>query len=929
MRPIVGAVIGVAASASSRRRGWRRVAALTMGWLLLTGDPAAAQSTSAAPKTGSILGRVIDAADEARLVGARIEVLGTARIAYSSSVGEFRLGYLRPGRYQIQVNTTGYRTLIQEVEVPEDGIARPLFRLTRTAIPLDELVVTGRSRAATRVETGAAVATIHTARLDAAPISNMSQLLQSRVPGMNVLPSGGKPGQGSRIILRGVRSIARDIQPLIMVDGVRIDNSAVNGLHGRLGTRHIGGESWAGIDDLNPDDIDRIEVLRGPAAATLYGSEGAAGVINIITKQGVGDRQSFSFRTEYGLNDSPRDAWQITPSSDWFYDQFVRRGTVQNHTASVRGSADRFSYYAGASLRRDEGILPQSGTDHWTFRANMRAMPKQSIAISVNTGFALREVDLPYDGVSSFGLARNGLLGGEIGLNVTPEEILSYDVGLKASRFTAGATIEQVFTPKFAQRVTLGADIFNTDNIDYNPYGTLVVEGGKKISHRRHSTILTLDYRGSFEHSFSPTVHSTTTIGAQGLSRNHAYTMALGHNFAGPGLSTVETAGTTDGDEDRSPVRAYGFYLTEALGIGQRLFLTAGLRFDRHSAFGVNRGFEVYPSASVSYLLSDHDFFPSAIGTLRLRAAYGKAGQQPGEFASKRTWISVPASGNAAGMITGNIGNPNLGAEVSTELEGGFDAALLDDRIIVEFTYYRQRTDGALYPVYEAPSAGFPDPQLYNSAQISNSGIELSAQLRVVDLPSLRWSVRGGLFTNENRVDAIGIGNPQHVSGAQWVREGYPVAAFFDADEEYIGPAFPTKSIQLSSELQLFNRLTLSGLVDHRGGNYLESYTLRDIVTAGQAIPQLGTLPDNYIFPADFWRLREVSVSYRLPERWLRRLGAASAELSIAGRNLWSSFDYPGLEVEAYAEALQFYMNQVSFNTPLPRQIVAGFGLKF
>jgi len=928
MRPTVGATSGVAPSAF--RGWWRRLVTLTMGCLLLLGGtPAAAQNTATAPKTGTILGTVIDAADETRVVGARVEVLGTARVTYTSSTGAFRLGYLRPGTYQVQINTTGYRTMVQEVTVPADGIARPLIRLSKSAIALDELVVTGRSRTSTRAETGAAVATIQTAPLDAALISNMSQLLQSRVPGMNVLPSGGKPGQGSRIILRGVRSIARDFQPLILVDGVRIDNSAINGLHGRLGTRHIGGESWAGIDDLNPDDVDRIEVLRGPAAATLYGSEGAGGVINIITKQGVGDRQRFTFRSEYGVNDSPRGAWQITPSSDWFYDNYVRRGTVQNHIASVRGSADRFSYYAGASLRRDEGVLPQSGTDHWTFRANMRAMPKQSIAISVNTGFSLREVDLPYDGVSNFGLARNGLLGGELGVTVSPDEILTYDVGLKASRFTAGATIEQVLTPKFGQRVTLGADIFNTDNIDYNPYGTLVTEGGKKISHRRHSTILTVDYRGSFEHAFSPTVHTTTTVGAQGLSREQAYTMALGYNFAGPGLSTVETAGTTDGDEDRKPSRAYGFYLTEAVGIGQRLFLTAGVRFDKHSAFGPNRGFEVYPSASVSYLLSDHDFLPSAIGTLRLRAAYGKAGQQPGEFASKRTWISVPASGDAAGMITGNIGNPNLGAEVSTEIEGGFDAGLLDDRVIVEFTYYRQRTDKALYPVYDAPSAGFPDPQLYNAAQIDNSGIELSAQLLLADSRNLRWSVRGALFTNENRVEKIGIGDPLHVSGAQWVRPGYPVAAFFTEDGEYIGPAFPTKSIQLSTELRLFDRLTLAGLLDHRGGNYLESYTLRDIVNAGQAIPQLGTLPGNYIFPADFWRLREVSLSYRLPERWLRPLRASGAEFTLAGRNLWSSFDYPGLEVEAYAEALQLYMNQVSFSTPLPRQIVAGFGLKF
>lgn len=906
-----------------------RAACLALALAGLRTAPAYAQAVAADPNAAAtIAGRVVSVSPGNGVDGAQVHLIGTTRSTSTGRDGSFRIGHLPAGTYTIRVHAPGYAALTQTVKVAAGAVVRPTLTLQPSPVPLDALVVTGRIAASERATAGHAIATIEAQPLMEAPISTLSQFLQARHPGLTVIGEGGKLGQGSRVVLRGVRTLSRSNDPVIFVDGIRIDNSAVNGLHSRGGLRTIGGESWAGLDDINPDDIERVEVLRGPAAASIFGTEAAGGVIQIFTKRGTGDRQRFDFRSEYGLSSTPASWWEATPHGSWFHDRYVRQGHERSHYLSVRGGTDRFDYYVGASLNTGKGVLPQNTNDYWSFRANMKATPSQSVAIGVTTAFSLRKIGLPYDGSSEFGITRNGLLGGELGVRVPPEEVLLYELGLKASRFSAGATLENVVRPNLRHRLSVGADIFNTDNIDHTPYGTQVIEGGKKISYRRHATTLTLDYLATLGYALSESVGAETSLGIQGMIRHQAYTMAYGYNFAGPGLSTVENAGTTDGDEDRISAEAAGVVLRQSVALRDRLFLGASLRVDGHSAFGADRRFQIYPGVSASHVLTGIGHLPAALSTLRLRAAYGAAGQPPVDFSARRTWISVPASENAAGLITGNIGNPEIHAEVTHEIEAGFDAGLFEDRLFLEFTYYDQRTRDALFPVFDAPSAGFPDAQLTNIGEIRNSGIEAMLTARILDGPDFSWSLRGGIFTNSNRVVSIGIGEPLLLGGTQWIREDHPVAAFFTDAGEYIGPAFPTRTYQFGTELTHSAGIRMSASLDHRGGHYLESHTLREIAQGGDPMVPVGDRGD-FVFPADAWRLREVTLAYDLPQRWVRPLRLAAATVSVAGRNLWRSQDYEGLEAEASHEALQPLLNQVQFNTPIPRYVSAGIRIQF
>lgn len=898
------------------------VAALALAFLSL--PPISLASAQTADEAGGVIsGRTVDATSGDPLANVQIVVSGTTRGALTGQEGRFRIGQVRPGSYQIEARSTGYRTASRSIQLAADGAAEAVFEMIPSAVPLDEVVVTGQPRSVTRREIGTSIVTIEATELEAAPVGSLSQLLQSRAPGVVVHPGGGKAGQGSRVILRGVSSLTQDVQPIIYVDGMRIDNSADSGLD-------FGGNSWSGLDDINIQDIDRIEIVRGASAANLYGTEASAGVIQVFTKQGTGEPRSFRLTTEAGVSQTPRSWWAASPHGDWFFDNYVGSGHHHSQHLSARGSVDRFSYYVSGTMRDETGVVAQNGTRQYSLRANTRVSPAQNLSLSIFSAVSLRELELPYDAASPFGFGRNALVRGPDGVDVTPDEISVYNVQLNSTRFTIGAAFDYTPLPQFAHRLTVGGDIVNAGNTDLMPFGTSVFRGGVKESYRPQHTTVTLDYAGSYRHDLSRGVRSTTSLGAQGYLRDYAYVSAVGYNFPMPGLTTINAATSTDGSGNQIRTGAAGLFLEEQLAFHDRLYLNAGLRADTHSAFGPEHRFQFFPKVSLSYVLSEHAAVAEIFNTLRLRAAYGMAGQRPEDYVKARTWQSVRAAGDFAGLTTGNIGNPNLGPEVSRELEMGFDAGLVHDRLVLELTYYNQRTTDVLLPFYYAPSSGFVEPQLENVGTIDNSGLEVTTRVQVVDRSTVGWQLGASAHLARNRISDIGGAEPLNLSSTQWVREGYPVAGFFsDVSDEYIGPAFPTRSLQMTSDLSLGSSLSFALLLDHKGGHYLESNTLRSIDEAGDPVSNPTEDHGDYVRSADSWRLREVSISYALPSSLTRALPLNSARLSVAGRNLWRQQDYTGFEAEAHYNSLSLLGNQTFFDTPLPRHIVAGLSVAF
>lgn len=897
---------------SAARRLW--VAVLALGALGASAPQAIAQ-------TGSVSGRVVEVQTGAPVADAQVLVVGTSRGTLTSADGTYRISDLLPGEYEVQVHSIGYRAVSNTAVVTDGGDARVDFQVVETAIPLDEILISGQVTGTSRRSMGASAVTIRAPELETAPVTSVSQLLQSRAPGVLVLPGGGKTGQGSRVILRGLGSLTQTVQPLIFLDGVRIDNTTHTGVQ-------TGGAAWSGLDDINPMDVERVEILRGPAATTLYGTEAAAGVIHVITKQGRGGEQTWSARSEFGVNSTPRDWWDVSPAAGEFYDDFVQNGRRHRQHVSVRGAIEQFNYYASTNFGSEDGVLPGSGADHASFRANMRVTPSQKVGIALSTGFTRRDIEFPYDGASPYGIGANALGGITEEERIDPESLDEIDVVLQSNRFTGGATVEHKPIRSFTHRLTTGIDIFDSDNDEFVPWGNEVYLEGRKTNDRRQARTVSGRYDASYQTRIATGVQSTTRAGVQGYTKSSALTYGQGLRFAGPGLSTVSAAASTTSSETRFTSRSLGFFLEEQVGFHDRLFVTVGARADNHSAFGEDLGYQLYPKAAVSYLISDAGFWPEQLGTVRLRGAYGTAGQEPGAYLAKRTWASVRYNGWSTGLSTGNLGNPELAAELTREVELGFDAGLLGERLNLGVTYYDQRITDALYPYRPIPSTGYTELSLQNVAEVSNSGLELTLGALVVDAPGFRWNARGTFWTNENQVEDLGGPDqePLNVMSTQWIREGYPVASFFSEDETYLGSAFPTRSLQLASDFTLPRGVALNLLVDHTGGHHLESHTLRRL---DEVAGETELDPADYVFAADTWRLREVGLAYDLGSVLPQQLRMSSAVLSLAARNLWRSQEYGGLEAEASFDASRELVNQTFFDTPLPRQFTAALSVQF
>jgi TonB-dependent starch-binding outer membrane protein SusC len=351
---------------------------------------------------------------------------------------------------------------------------------------------------------------------------------------------------------------------------------------------------------------------------------------------------------------------------------------------------------------------------------------------------------------------------------------------------------------------------------------------------------------------------------------------------------------------------------------------------------------------------------------------------------------------------------------VTHELELGFELGILDDRFMFDVTRYDQTTKDALYAVREPPSTGNWPTQLRNVGEIRNIGWELGARGTVLDRPGFRWDALVNFSTNDNEIVSLGDdGSPIQLQWLQWMREGYPVGAFFgdrpivhngevgmasellrDAEGnliegwDFIGPGLPTRTAQLGSTFSIGARSTINFLFDHRAGAYAQSSTMRWLMQPNMDITEehldahtavgfagvgslgpvarvcrearaaqnptleqqkltyvndagvpMGTCVRNsalthgdFALPTDFWKLREVSFSYRLPEHLPERLGMSGATVTVSGRNLWRSTPYIGLEPESmYRNDLadSALRSQIFFDTPIPRQFTLGVRAQF
>lgn len=825
-----------------------------------------ASAGSVAAAQGGTLTGTVTAANGGPLQEVRVIILGTSLVGSTGPDGKYTIRRVPAGNAEVRIIRVGYQEQKKTVSIAEDQTATLDIVMNATVVQLQEVVTTatGEQR---KVEVGNAVENLSVSKLtETAPVRTIADVLTSRVPGVSI-QQGTQTGSGQRIRIRGASSISLSNEPIFVIDGVRMTNN-----NNSTGFSN-GGANFSRLGDVSPEDIENIEIVKGPSAATLYGTDAANGVIVITTKKGRAGKARWNIYGESG----------ILKDRNWYADnytlagmnpatngllikagecnlQMVAAGTCvksngkpgydslrvyspikdkdvtpidlgyrQAAGLQVQGGNESLRYFLSGTRDNEIGVFKLDPYERrkfeaegipiydWTDRPNSRLLNsfRSSINAQVNPQFDAG-VTFGYTTVESRtsneanntagigsqafggpGYRSNGLIkdmsDSLVGYRAgTPGRIWQEKLQQNVNRMIGTANLAYRPTSWLSTRGNFGVDFTarNDQNLLKNGDGwplTATYRDGYAGNARANITNLSADLGATA--NYNPArftwLNLKTTVGTQYTNYRLESNSASGTTLP-PGAVTASAGATKGASESTSLSKTWGVFLEESAAIRDRLFLTAAVRTDQNSAFGTNFQRVFYPKGSLSWVVSDEDFFPRTdlVSSLRFRVANGASGVQPGPNDALRTFSAGSANlkNTDSPIETFNaLGNPNLKPERSTEWELGFDSRLFNNRLQFDVTYYSRLTHDALIATQIAPSVGSgATTRLQNIGSIKNAGFEVTLGGPIIEKKNFGFDFHFTTSLNGNKVVSLGDVPPQ-IGTTNWTMAGYPISGLWAA----------------------------------------------------------------------------------------------------------------------------------------------------
>ena len=756
--------------------------------------------------------------------------------------GTFVIESAPVGTYQVEARSIGYQTQRRRVTVEAGQTVTIQFSLRQSSIELDEVVVSVDAGETQRRSVGTDIAQIEPQQLEDAVATDFSELLSGRAENVSIQASSGNVGGGSRIRIRGITSLTQDNNPLLIIDGVRANNSSNVGINR--------GQTFSRFNDLDPSNIESIQIVKGPSATALYGSEAAPGVIVVQTKSGsrserltvnfqseVGARRDVTdyptnyadVTSEFGITDpsDPRlDGWPTAQNSltgqvfvldNPFEDASsspFRTGYSTNNTLSLSGNSSGIRYYSSVGYRRQDGVLPSNYSDRLNFRANFEGSPTDYLNLRVNTGYTSSDTNLPKSGNNTSGYFLNALIGQPISsigangnclgtvLGATDPSFCDKNGNIRAGfdkidpikslqeveRFNASLQVDLTPAPWLIGTVRAGTDVTNTKFQDAIPFDPEVpfsfAAGGENFLDNQRFRKWTFDasMQASYALPALDEAEGRTSVGVQYFRDNTETVSCEGRVFPNDQATACDAAVNLRGFSNSLETVEVGTYVQQQLSYRDYLFVTGAVRFDDDSALGEDVGTIISPSASASWVVSETPFWNvDFLTNFRLRAAWGKASQAPVQYSADRTFV-ISRLGSESGILAGlspqDPGNPDLGPERSEEFEAGFDASILADRVGGGLTVYRQSVTDAIVNRAVPPSSGFASQQPVNLGELVNRGLEANIRGTIVDRERISWDMRLGFSWTSSEITELGLDDPIFFGASQIFIEGAAPGAY-------------------------------------------------------------------------------------------------------------------------------------------------------
>jgi TonB-linked SusC/RagA family outer membrane protein len=984
-----------------------------------------------AAQQASIAGRITARGTNEPLGDSRVILVGTSLYTNTNSEGRYTLRNVPAGTHTARIIRVGYSEQKRTLTVAAGQAVTLDVVLEPAVIKLTEIVTTatGEQR---KIELGNSVANIDLAKvMETAPVSNLQDALSSRTPGVNI-SSSSQVGGGSRVRIRGNSSLNLSNDPIYVIDGIRLTSNS------NSSSLFTGGAAPSRANDINPDDIESVEIVKGPSAATLYGTDAANGVIVITTRTGRAGAPKLSLLTEAGLitdrssypynyslaGHSPTNpatlyvagtgecylpkvsAGLCVPDSLRMYSPLndpsatvIGTGYRNKLGSTASGGTEAIRYFISGEREEEVGTIklpdfeqqrydslgiepadytkrPNNQHKH-SFRGNINASPTSTLDLAlnsnylhVNTLYATESNATAGIGSQIFGgkgFQENGVVTG-LGTGVASTPLHGYRA------WTPGYTFEELNqqrvnravtsgsanwrpTSWMQNRATIGLDYTSRVDLNQNLRGqgppvNSTYRQGFKDDYRTGLRNFTADLGTSGVFNPREWLGSRTTLGAQYTSYQFDQSEAFARNLP-PGAVTPNSGVTKDARETTNMSKTLGYFVEQQFTVRDRLFLTGAVRTDQNSAFGTAFQRVYYPKAALSYVVSDESFFPKQnwLDQLRLRAAYGASGVQPGPTDAIASYGGVSSNlrqADATGVVYTALGNPELKPERTTEFEGGADLRMFDQRLNVELTYYSKLTRDALIDAIVPPSAGAAQFVKRNLGSVKNAGFEALVTSQFIDRPAFGFNLTVTGSLNDNKLVSLG-GVPPIIGTISRAVEGYPLFGLwerpitgwddknhdgiltYNADPNlnevfvgdsaiYRGYSLPRYTATVTPEVTLLNRhLRLTSLIDYKGGNRYYNNTERiRCVSRGncnglnnpeasfeEQAMVVATLDnpyktlDGFLQPGSFVRWRELSATILPSEAFAARFfRSKSVSLNIAARNIGIRTNYRGIDPE-------------------------------
>jgi TonB-linked SusC/RagA family outer membrane protein len=834
-----------------------------------------------------ITGRVVGQQSLAGISGVEVFIAATRIHAVTGPDGNFRL--TAPARDVVLIaRTIGYKPREAAVPASQSSVT---IELEIDVLGLDELVVTGRATSVSRRNLANAVATVSATELQRAPAETIEKALQGKVAGANIETNSGAPGGGVQVRLRGVSTINAQADPLYVIDGVVVSNAEIPSNANEI-TRAAGGSNPSlkqdavvnRIADINPNDIESIEILKGPSAAAIYGAQAANGVVIITTRRGrpgaphIGVSQRFGvyslsnklgfrqFETEdeavaafgtgaraYFANGRPRQVFDHE-------ELLAGRSELSTETSfSISGGNEATRYFVSGLWKDDAGIIENTGFEKQALRVNL----DQQIGERLNVGVGTNLIH----SIASRGLTNNDNSGTSfymvfpftpnfVDLRASSDGVFNRNPfersnPLQTASFmendesvwrviaSTNATFDAIRSGAHAlQLVAVGGidffaqknDLFFPPDLQFEP---LDGQPGTKLL--SNSSDRRVNVNGNLVYTFAPggSYQATTSAGIQYGDDDLNIARITSRNLIA-GMPNVDAGTAVQVRQFRARVKDMGMYLQqELLALDERLFVSAGVRADRSSANGDPGQFFLFPKGAASYRFRELGF---NVDELKLRAAIGQSGNHP-VFGQKFTPLA--GNRNIEGLpglvVVGTLGDAEVEPERQTEIEAGFDAILFGDRATLTVTGFNKTISNMLLERETAPSSGFVE-EIFNGGKMRVRGLEVSLEAVPIRTGAATWISRTTFYADRSKVLELPVpsfrtGGFGTALGAYEIKAGESVtqivANVLEGEEivvRKVGDGMPDFRMGFSNDVS-FGPVSLYGLVDWQKGGAVINLT--------------------------------------------------------------------------------------------------------